>query len=127
MFNPLKRMAERSRTEPLFFGYLLERYARSESLDDAALAARLGIALEKLTLLRLAGRPAEDPGRRREDIRILAEAYGIEYGVLMDVVKHALALTHLQAATQTDDSPDAVRLLMAARDAEGPAGEDEKP
>ncbi|MFQ3649150.1 MAG: hypothetical protein SNJ75_02365 [Gemmataceae bacterium] len=118
MSDPLVLMAERARQEPYFFGHLLERYAQSEGLDDAALAARLGIAPQALLLLRLAGCPATEPARRRQDIQILADAHGIDPQILMCVVKHALALKHLQTLAPRSDFAREPGYLLAARDAE---------
>jgi hypothetical protein len=102
MSDPLDLMADRARHEPLFFGYLLERYAQSQALDDAALAAHLGITLQTLRLLRLAGCPATEPSRLRLQIHLLAEAHGIQTGLLLEVVQQALAESPLPASAPSE-------------------------
>ena len=116
MSDPLDLMADRARHEPLFFGYLLERYAQSQALDDAALAARLGITLQTLRLLRLAGCPAFEPIRRCQEVHLLAEAHGIEAGLLFEVVQQVLALTPLPASAPTTPLTPEPAYLLAVPD-----------
>ena len=113
MTHPLDEMAERSRHEPFFFGWLLEQYAVAERLDDAALAAELGCNVAELRGLRLCRAPRDDQAGMREDIRRVAEVLGLNEGKLVRVVRRAKVMAMFQnkggslmAARDRDEEPE---------------------
>ena len=110
MTDPVRAMAERARRESCFFGFLLEQFARAESLDDAALAAQLGCDTAQLVDLRLCGAPR--PETLVTDVREVAEGLQLDAGRLLAVVKRARVLAQMQDTTETTS------LLMAARERE---------
>jgi hypothetical protein len=116
MRDPLVALAAHVEANPFFLAQTLALYARSEELDDAALAARLGCTALQLPHVRLCRTPRPDPVEFREDITVIAGHYGIDEQVLAEVVKRAWVIRKLQQA------PAGPGLLMAARDREQPAG-----
>ncbi|MFO0808614.1 MAG: hypothetical protein U0746_08325 [Gemmataceae bacterium] len=108
--DPLTELARRATGDPFFLGCDLAGYAASERLDDAALAAKLGVAAEGLTMLRLCRSPREDVAGFREDMERVATKYAADVDALMRAVRHARVLAKLRAAGGGG--------LMAARDAE---------
>lgn len=113
MTEPIEAMAQRARREPYFLGFVLERYALAEGLDDAALADALGCTSAVLTDLRLCRAPRLDPAGLREDVDRIAAALGIDPVRLANVVKRSAVLARLQARSSADEGAG---LLMAARD-----------
>src|SRR5262245_57416656 len=61
MADPLSSIARRAEERPTFLANLLAAYARSEDLDDDALAARLGCPAEQLSRLKLCRAPRSEP------------------------------------------------------------------
>jgi hypothetical protein len=116
MTGPVEAMAERARREPFFLGFVLERYAQAERLDDAGLAAALGCAAEALAGLRLCRAPRADAAGFREDVRRVAEAFALDPVRLAEVVKRSAVLGRLQEQAARADAPG---LMMAARDRDG--------
>ena len=110
--GPLDSIAARASREPFFLGSLLDRLARAEQLDEAALAERLGCDPVQLPRLRLCRTPL--PDRFREDVTRIAEAFRIESARLAAFVQAATVLERLEAPSQAD-----APLLMAARDSDG--------
>ena len=124
MSNPLEGLSRRVENDPFFLASLLARYARAEGLDDASLADTLGCPADVLPALRLCRAPRAEPAEFREDVRRVAERFGLEALRLARVVRHAQSLEHLAAG------PGAAHgMLMAARDSEGgkPGGEGPAP
>jgi hypothetical protein len=115
MMDPVRAMAERARREPYFLGWVLERYAQAERLDEAGLAAALGCEAVALTDLRLCRAPRLDPAGLTEDVRRIAEVFRLDAGQLLAIVKRAAVLGRLQDAPSPDGRPT---YLMAARDRE---------
>jgi hypothetical protein len=112
MSGELDDMARRVRDDPFFLAAPLERYARSEHLDDAALAARLGGDAGALTRLRLCRNPdAESPAFWR-DVERIAGHCGVDGDALAEAVRHGQALLAVQGVAGE------AGFLMAARDEE---------
>jgi hypothetical protein len=111
----LDRLARRLEADPFFLAWALAQYARSQGLDDSALAARLGCEVPVLTRLRLCRCPAEEPTAFRTGVSRLAERFGANADVLAEAVSLAWALSALRGP--------AAGKLLAARDAEPPPDE----
>jgi hypothetical protein len=111
--------------DPFFLACPLAEYARSEHLDDGALAARLGCRVEDLPRLRLCRAPRPGLEEFREDVTAVAHAFGIEPGTLANAVRHGEGLVRLREAARAPGEPGH---LLAARDGEdGPPNEDSPP
>lgn len=111
----LENMAERTRRDPFFLGWLLDRYAAAERLDDAALAAALGCPREHLTRLRLCRAPRQGSAEFRADVERIAAVFALTPARLAGIVRRATVLVRLEAANADDESAST---LMAARDRE---------
>jgi hypothetical protein len=122
MIDPLVHLAERVADNPLFLASALAVYARSEELDDAGLAARLGCPVEQLPLVRLCRVPRSDPAERRQDVAVIAGHFHLDERVLHEAVKRAVVLERLRKATPSEEG-----LLMAARDREQVVDDAEAP
>ncbi len=109
----LRRAAERAAAHTFFLAAALLPYARAEGLDDAALAARLGCAPERLARLLLCRQPRPAPGAFREDVAQIAAAFGLDAPRLANILRQASALAALGAAHDA-------AWLAAARDREVP-------
>jgi hypothetical protein len=122
MTSPLERFANRLAGDPLFLAAALNRFAASESVDDEALAAKLGCSVATLTPLRLCRMPRSESPFFWQDVDQIARRFGAKADELADVVRRGLALVHLQGVGQ-QASPASAGLLLAARDrpAEPPA------
>src|SRR6266540_1894734 len=108
MASPLDLLAARVETDPAFLANALAEYARSEGLDDAALARALGCAVGQLTPLRLCLRLRSD--RIGEDADEVAGRFGVSRDALIAVVRRADALQALRGGAGMAGT------LMAARD-----------
>jgi hypothetical protein len=78
--SPLKHLAARCATEPMFLAYALAAYQERHGLTDELLADVLGCTLETLTRLRLCGMPRVDCFA--QDCRQIAEKFGLKVEVL---------------------------------------------
>jgi hypothetical protein len=110
MTDPLDALAARAERESFFLAMPLAAYARSENLDDTGLAAALGCRREDLVMVRLCRAPRAEPGEFWEDVRCVAERFGLDAERLAAAVKRGRVVLRLQAA-----APEAGG-LMAARD-----------
>jgi hypothetical protein len=121
MSDPLERLGRRVEQDQFFLASLLAEYARAERLDDSGLAQALGCQPETLTGIRLCRAPRPDPAGFREDLRQVAERFGLDVGRLRDVMREAEALRRLR-----EGATGAPGFLMAARDRpeEPPPAED---
>src|SRR5262249_59305673 len=97
MSEALDHLANRVAADPFFLAFPLAEYARSERLDDSALAAALGCRVEDLTLLRLCRMPRDDPAGFRADTAAIAERFGIAPAKLADAVRRGQGLARLPA------------------------------
>jgi hypothetical protein len=114
----LDALARRAATDDFFLGAALADYARSEGLDDAALAGRLGCPAAALTGLRLCRRPRPEAPLFAADVGRISEHFGLDADVLADAVRRADALAALRAG-----GLGAGGVLQAARD----RGADDRP
>lgn len=105
-------LVRKARSDPFFLGALLDEFARSEQLDDQALAGFLSCSPDALQQLCLCRAPRlEHPGCA-EDVALLAEKFAVNEDALADAVLRGQVL--LRFRTQT--TPHG--LLAAARDAD---------
>lgn len=107
----LEALSRQVTGDPFFLGQALAVWASSEGLDDAGLAARLGVTPETLVLLRLCRRPHPEPDRFRADVERIAARFGVSADRLAEIVRRADALERLGSAGQKTGG-----LLIAARD-----------
>jgi len=110
MADPLSSIARRAEERLTFLASLLAAYARSEDLDDAELAARLGCPVEQLSRLKLCRAPRAVAAEMREDVARLANVFGVNEAVLRQAVLRGRVVLRL---SQGSDS-----MLLAARDRE---------
>jgi hypothetical protein len=111
MSDPLKRLARRVEADPHFLASLLAEYARAEGLDDIGLARELNCRAEDLTGVRLCRAPRPDTAGCREDVRRVADRFGLAADRLLEIVRQVEALRRLR-----DGGAAAPEFLMAARD-----------
>ncbi|HJZ59223.1 MAG TPA: hypothetical protein VKE74_30035 [Gemmataceae bacterium] len=124
MSEALDHLANRVAADPFFLAFPLAEYARSERLDDSALAAALGCRVEDLTLLRLCRMPRDDPAGFRADTAAIAERFGIAPAKLADAVRRGQGLARLRAAAPATAETG---FLLAARDDEPKPPTEETP
>ncbi len=113
--NPyLTHLAERVAGAPDFLACALAEFARSERLDNAALAERLGCSVETLTHLRLCRMPRAQAPLFWQDIEKIAERFSVNAEALAEGVRRGQALINLRhiEVGQTQEPG----LLLAARD-----------
>jgi hypothetical protein len=103
-------MAAGAEADPFFLAGLLAAFARSEELDDVALAARLGCAPDQLPRLRLCRAPHDDPAQMRRDVARLADHFGISEPALRQAVLRGRVVLRLRQGGEG--------ILLAARDRE---------
>jgi hypothetical protein len=111
MPDPLEYLARRAAADPSFLAAALAAFARTERLNDQALAAALGCPPDDLNALRLCRMPAADPPAFRRDIDRIAAAFGLKADVLAEVLTRWRALGCLR-----DGAGDGRGTLLAARD-----------
>jgi hypothetical protein len=113
--NPyLEHMARRVADAPDFLACALAEFARSEQMEDAALAVRLGCSMENLTHLRLCRMPRSETDLFWLDVEQIAGRFSVDAGVLAEVVRRGQSLFHLQSAA--GDRQEKPNVLLAARD-----------
>jgi hypothetical protein len=113
--NPyLTHLARRVADAPDFLAYALAEYGRSERLEDAGLAERLGCSVETLTHLRLCRMPRAQAPLFWQDVEQIAQRFAVTAEVLAEVARRGQSLFHLRAATS--GRQDEAGFLMAARD-----------
>jgi hypothetical protein len=112
MAEQLTNLARRAEERPEFLAGLLAAFARSEDMDDAALADHLGCPVEQLPRLRLCRAPGDEQARMREDVARVAEHFGLREAVLRRVVLRGRVVLRLRQA--------AGDVTLAARDREEP-------
>lgn len=125
MNEVLEHMANRVADDPFFLARPLAEYARSERLDDASLASRLGCRPEELARLRLCRAPLCGEAEFRADVTRVAAAFGIDPGILADAVRHGEGLARLRVTARAAGEPGH---FLAARDsAPDPPAENSPP
>ena len=115
MSKPLERLARRVQSDSFFLAAPLARYAGSEQLDDAALAARLGCDLDTLTHLRLCRNPEPMAPHFWKDVACIATRYRLDPDRLAEIVRFGQSLLQLQPPAEAPAQPSA-GYLMAARE-----------
>ena len=118
MANHLESLALRLERDPFFLACPLAGYARSESLDDAALAAAMKCSLESLTMIRLCRSP--DADRFKADIDAVATRFNADADVLALAVRRGQVLATLQSRQPEQTGG----MLLAARDDDRPDAEE---
>jgi hypothetical protein len=111
MSAALDHMAARVERDPAFLASALAEYARSEKLDDAGLAAELGLPPADLARLRLCGSPRAE--HFLADVAAVAQYFNVDATTLAGVVRRGQSLARLRAAHSAESQPG---LLLAARD-----------
>ena len=86
MSRSLARLAARAAADPHFLAHPLARYAAAAGLDDAALAARLGVPLAALDALRLCPAPRPGEGAAGYAARLRRKWPGLDAGALGEAV-----------------------------------------
>ncbi len=123
MSERLDYLARRVGEEHFFLASAFTAYARGNGLDDAGLAQLLGCDVATLIRLRLCRRPAGGSGAFREDVARIANRFGIDGGILAQLIRWADAVEGLRAS-EADAGPLGRGALLAARDR---AARDAKP
>jgi hypothetical protein len=111
MSEPLNRLARRFEADPRFLACFLAEYAQSEGLVEGELARELGCTGEALTGIRLCRAPRSDAAGFREDVRQVAEQFGLDAVRLAEIIRQGEAFRLLRAG-----AVGAAGFLMAARD-----------
>ena|SRR5947209_1418285 len=114
MADPLEALSARAEKEPFFLASALTAYARSERLDDAALATRLGCPRETLVHLRLCGMPRAQAPLFWQDVQRIANRFSLDAELLAEIVRRGLSLLNLRQAP--GDLKQEPGFLLAARD-----------
>ena len=110
--TPFELLAERASARPFFLGFRLAEFAARESLDDAALAARLGCDVATLAHVRLCRAPRLETNTEfREDVICVATKFGLNVRALADAAKPVPAAI-ARDATNTEPAG----AVLAARD-----------
>ncbi len=121
----LAHLADRVADAPDFLACALAEYARSERLQDAALAARLGCGVDTLTHLRLCRMPRGQPPLFWQDIERIAGRFSVDVDGLAEVVRRGQSLLNLRKVEGGRQQEPG--FLLAARDVpqecKPPAGE----
>ena len=118
MAEHLDELARRMHADPFFLASALAIYARSEGLDEAALAARLGCRPGTLTMLRLCRRP-QAGARFGREIATIAGRFSVSAELLATVVRRANALEAMREVNALGMPGASDRgTLIAARDRE---------
>lgn len=119
MKEHLEHLARRVADDSFFLAAPLDRYARAERLDDAALATRLGCPVETLTHVRLCRNPFPEAPKFWQDIEQIAVRFGLDSESLAEIVRYGQSLLRLEATTA--QLPNSCGSLMAARDSDEPS------
>jgi hypothetical protein len=125
MSESLERLARRVRDDPWFVAAPLARFAESQRLDDAGLAAHLGCDVSALTPLRLCRNPQPQPPHFGRDVDRIAQRCDIDADRLAEVLRFGQAL--LAARPPAEGVAGRAGYFLAARDAEPGADEEHHP
>ncbi len=113
--NPyLEHLALRVADAPDFFASALAEYARSEQLEDAGLAIRLGCSEGILTHLRLCRMPRAQAPLFWQDVEKIAQRFSLDAEVLAEVARRGHSLLRLRIGAGGQNSEKG--FLLAARD-----------
>ncbi len=113
--NPfLPHLAERLAGAADFLACALAEYARSERLEDAALAAKLDCSVETLMHLRLCRMPRGQAPLFWQDVERIAVRFSVNADVLAEITRRGQGLMNLrQIESGQRQEPG---FLLAARD-----------
>jgi hypothetical protein len=113
--NPyLEHLAQRVADAPDFFACALAAYVRSEHMEDAGLAARLGCSEGTLTHLRLCRMPRAQAALFWQDIEEIARRFSLDAEVLAEVARRGHSLLRMRIPVGDRDLDKG--FLLAARD-----------
>jgi hypothetical protein len=104
----LRRTVRAAEASPVFLAAVFARYRAVEGLDDAEVAGRLGVTVNRLDELAICRRPR--PELFRQDVAAIATRFGADSGALAAIVRQVDGLERF-AATPAPG-------LLAARDAD---------
>jgi hypothetical protein len=110
MSKRIDSFALRVQESPDFLSFSLADYARSEKLDDDALAQRLGCDIAQLSRLRLCRKPRVNTELFLQDLSRIASVFDLDLDTLAEAIRRSDALDALR------DAEDNTAFLMAARD-----------
>src|SRR5690349_2368943 len=96
MTDLLRRLADRVEGDPFFLAAPLAIFARTEGLDDAGLAAALGLAGDRLPELKLCRPPRPEPEHFWDDACRIAKHFGIDPAPLADALRRGQVLLRLR-------------------------------
>jgi hypothetical protein len=121
MTDPLANLARRVEPDPFFLAAVLAEYARTEGLDDAGLAAALGLPPDRLPHLKLCRPPRPEAEFFWPDVEHLADRFGIPPEPLAEAVRRGETIARAKAASPPAGADAGA--FLAARDADPPAGD----
>lgn len=87
MTHDLQPMMDRSRQEPFFLGYVLDRYAKRHALDDEQLVRRLKCDLNRLPHLFICRRPRQDDGEFSRHVADIAAYVPCHEQTLLSILR----------------------------------------
>lgn len=119
MTDPLANLARRVGADPFFLAAALAEFARTEGLDDAGLAAALGLPPDRLPHLKLCRPPRPQAEFFWPDVEHLAGRFGIPPESLAEAVRRGESVARARTANPSADAG----AYLAARDADPPAGD----
>ncbi|VTR93589.1 unnamed protein product [Gemmata massiliana] len=109
---PFELLAARASIDPFFLGFRLAEFAARESLNDAALAARLGCDVATLAHVRMCRAPrTESTAVFGEDVTCVATKFGLNVKALAEATKLIPA-----AIARDATNPEPAGAVLAARD-----------
>ncbi len=115
----LSRAALRlSASDPAFVGYWLDRYKAHERLDDAALAACLGLPESRLAALALCRTQAGDAFV--DDLHAIAAFSTVDRGALASLLRQEQSLDAWGSPESSSTASRPAGWLLAAHDADQP-------
>src|SRR5436305_8883418 len=115
--RPQKRLVDRIRKDPFFFGWALAEYEVANHLDDRGLAEWLECSIDALDRLALCRRPDDEAVRFRQDVRQSADLVGCNADRLVYILREIASVAALRRGANAENEND---LLMAARDRKNP-------
>jgi hypothetical protein len=114
MANHLEHMARRLEDDPFFLACPIKLYARSEGLNEEAMAAGLKCSTSSLVMVRLCRSPPVESDTFYDDIERIASKFSLDAERLAEAVRRGQALFHMTTGAKPS------RTLLAARDGDTP-------
>jgi hypothetical protein len=106
------RIIQRTRSNADYLGWLFGRYAEIENKNDAEIADLLGVSIQDLYRLHLCLRPR--PAFFIQDIRHIAESFGVQPSLLSKLIRHVESLEEMKEEADSEIVCEA-GLMVAAR------------